>query len=240
MVYLSTVSRRGTSHSDWNEDNFFIKEMAHVVVGGIFDGCSSGKDSFFASKLFANIFRKTVDECKTRIEVDTFPTLVHQFFKNLSKAIKTIGLTTDETLSTAVLFIYNLNNNELLVKFFGDGCAYANNDELLFFNNDEENKPDYVSYQLSDLLKSPYAFTNYYKGKKSFIVNTKDFSISSDGLFSFRKTIDSEPDFNYTNYLVKDDFLYKNPASLKRKLNIIKNKGYEHYDDLTIIRIIIE
>ena len=139
-----------------------------------------------------------------------------------------------------MLFIYNLNNNELLVKFFGDGCAYANNDELLFFNNDEENKPDYVSYQLSDLLKSPYAFTNYYKGKKSFIVNTKDFSISSDGLFSFRKTIDSEPDFNYTNYLVKDDFLYKNPASLKRKLNIIKNKGYEHYDDLTIIRIIIE
>jgi serine/threonine protein phosphatase PrpC len=240
MIYLSTVSRRGTSHSDWNEDNFFIKEMAHVIVGGAFDGCSSGKDSFFASKLFANIFKKTVDEFDEIIEIDTFPTLIHQFCKNLNKAIKSIGLTIDETLSTAVLFVYEINNNKLLVKFFGDGCAFANNEELLFFNNDEENKPDYLSYQLNDIIKSTHAFTNYYNNKKSFLAITRDFSIASDGLFTFKQTTESEPNFDYTNYLVKDDFLYKNPASLKRKLNIIKNKGYEHYDDVTIIRVIIE
>jgi len=240
MIYFSSVSRRGTSHPDWNEDNFFIKEMAHVIVGGVFDGCSSGKDSFFASKLFANIFKKTVKEFDAIIETTTFPTLIHQFFKNLNKAIKSIGLTTDETLSTAVLFIYDLNNNELLVKFFGDGCAYANNEDLLFFNNDEENKPDYLGYQLNDLLKSSNAFSNYYNNKQSFSVTTKDFSIASDGLFTFKKIIESEPNFDYTNYLLNDDFIYKNPASLKRKLNIIKNKGYEHYDDVTIIRVIKE
>lgn len=240
MIYLSTVSRRGTSHPDWNEDNFFIKEMAHVIVGGVFDGCSSGKDSFFASKLFANIVKKTVDEFDTIIEINTFPTLIHQFCKNLNKAIKSVGLTTDETLSTALFFIYDIKSNELLVKFFGDGCAYANNNELLFFNNDEENKPDYLGYQLNEILKSSHAFINYYNNKKSFRAITKDFSIASDGLFTFKKTIESEPNFDYTNYLVKDDFLYKNPASLKRKLNIIKNKGFEHYDDVTIIRVLIE
>lgn len=240
MIYLSTVSRRGTSHPDWNEDNFYIKEMANLIVGGVFDGCSSGKDSFFASKLFANILKKTVHELDFKLEIKTFPTLIHQFCKNLNKAVKPIGLSTDESLSTAVLFIYELDNNELLVKFFGDGCAYSNSENFLFFNNDEENKPDYLAYQLTDILKSKTAFTNYYKQKPSFRTITKDFSIASDGIFTFKKTIESEPNFDYTNYLVKDDFLYQNPASLKRKLNIIKKKGYEHYDDLTIVRIIIE
>ncbi|MDE5416754.1 protein phosphatase 2C domain-containing protein [Labilibaculum sp. DW002] len=240
MIYTSTVSRRGTSHPDWNEDNFFINEMDKVIVGAVFDGCSSGKDSFFASKLFANILNKTVEEVDFRLEIETFPTLVHRFCKNLNKAIKAIGLTIDESLSTAVLFICELESNELLVKFFGDGCAYSNQEDLHFFNNDEENKPDYLAYQLTDILKSKTAFANYYKQKPSFRTITKDFSITSDGIFTFKESIGSEAKFDYTNYLVKDDFLYQNPASLKRKLNIIKKKGYEHYDDLTIVRIIIE
>ena len=240
MIYLSTVSKRGTSHPDWNEDNFFIKKMDKLIVGAVFDGCSSGQDSFFASKLFANILNKTVQELNFKLEIKTFSTLIHQFCKNLNKAIKAIGLTTDESLSTAILFIYELDSNDLLVKFFGDGCAYANNEDLLFFNNDEENKPDYLAYQLTDILKSKTAFLNYYKQKPSFRTITKDFSIASDGIFTFKKTIGSEPNFDYTNYLVKDDFLYQNSAFLKRKLNIIKKKGYEHYDDLTIVRTIIE
>lgn len=240
MIYLSTVSRRGTSHPDRNEDNFFIKEMANVLVGGVFDGCSSAKDSFFASKLFANILKKTIHEFDADINIKAFPRLIHLFCKNLNKAIKLIGLSIDEVLSTALLFIYELEGNELLVTFFGDGCAYANNEEFVFFNNDEENKPDYLAYSLSDIIKSNNAFLSYYNQKKSFTTITKDFSIASDGIFTFKNGVEREPPFDCAHYLVKDNFLYKNPASLKRKLNIIKNKGYEHYDDVTIIRVIME
>jgi serine/threonine protein phosphatase PrpC len=240
MIYISTVSRRGLSHPDWNEDNFHYKQTSYAIIGGVFDGCSSGKDSYFASKLFANMFKRTIEEVsEENLNIKNFPSLVNIFFKNLNKAIKAIGLQTDETLSTAVLFIYEVGSNNLLVKFFGDGVAYASNQNLEIFNNDEDNKPDYVGYSLDEILKG-HNFNKYWEMKRSFIANTKDFSISTDGIFSFVKTNEHEPDLLVEPYLVQDNFLDKNPASLKRKLNIIRNKGYDHHDDITIIRVKID
>lgn len=237
MVYISTVSRRGSSHPDWNEDNFYYKQTNQYIIGGIFDGCSSGKDSYFASKLFANIYKKTLENLNEE-EVNTkqFAAITNDFLKNLHKAIHTIGLGIDEILSTAILFIYDINSNYLLVKFFGDGVAYTNNQTLEIFNNDEDNKPEYIGYSLNEILKGNN-FDKYWNKIKTFTTNTKDFSIASDGIFSFRKTNEQLPDFLYEIYLIQDEFLYKNPASLKRKLNIIRNKGYDHYDDVTIIRV---
>lgn len=240
MIYISTVSRRGSSHSDWNEDNFYYKQFDHSIIGGVFDGCSSGKDSYFASKLFANMYKKTIDDLQEdEVDIMNFPTVISSFFKNINNAINALGLSIDETLSTAVLFVYESDSNNLFVKFFGDGVVYVNNQRLEIFSNDEDNKPDYIGYSLNKILKENN-FINYWEAKKSIAVNTKDFSISTDGIFSFKKMDENKPDFLYESYLVQDDFLYKNPASLKRKLNIIKNKGYDHYDDLTIIRVLIE
>ncbi len=240
MINISIVSRRGTSHTDWNEDNFYCKQCQGFIIGGVFDGCSSGKDSYFASKLFSNIFKKTIENYKDgEIQIQKFQSIVSVFFKNLSKAINTIGLSTDETLSTAILFIYEIEERKLFVKFFGDGVAYANDHDLTTCNNDEENKPDYIGYSLKEIITTN-SFNKYWEEKKSFESITKDFSISTDGIFSFKKMNESEPNFECETYLVQDNFLYKNPASLKRKLNIIKNKGYEHYDDVTIIRVLID
>jgi hypothetical protein len=240
MIYISTVSRRGSSHVDWNEDNFCYHQTGNAIVGGVFDGCSSGKDSYFASKLFANMFIKTIEKCKEEELIsNNFENLVYVYFKNLFKAIESIGLGIEETLSTSVLFIYELNSNNLFVKFFGDGVAYANNQSLEVFNNDENNQPDYIGYSLSEVLKKNN-FSKYWNMKKSFTLKTNDFSISTDGIFSFQNSGEQEPLFSCESFLVQDDFLYKNPAFLKRKLNILKNKGYDHYDDLTIIRVKID
>jgi hypothetical protein len=240
MIYISAVSRRGSSHPDWNEDNFHYKQMSHAIIGGVFDGCGSGRDSYFASKLFANMFKKTIDDLsEEEVSIKNFPSLVNIFFKNLNKAIKAIGLDTEESLSTAVIFVYETGSFDLHIKFFGDGVAYANNNNLEVFNNDENNKPDYICYSLDEILKGNN-FNKYWEMKKSFVTNTKDFSVSSDGIFSFVKANENEPDFLCENYLIQDNFLYKNPASLKRKLNIIRNKGYNHYDDITIIRVRID
>lgn len=240
MIHISTVSRRGSSHPDWNEDNLYFKQTGNAIIGGVFDGCSSAKDSYFASKLFANVYKKTINDFNEKdIDIKKFPSVINAFFKNLTVAIKAIGLDADETLSTAILFVYELTGNNLLVKFFGDGVAYTNNQGLEIFNSDEDNKPDYIGYSLDEILKDNN-FNTYWDLKKSFAANTKDFSVSSDGIFSFKKFKENEPDFLCENYLVQDKFLYKNPASLKRKLNIIKSKGYDHYDDVTIIRVQID
>ncbi|MBN2610034.1 MAG: protein phosphatase 2C domain-containing protein [Bacteroidales bacterium] len=239
MIYISTVSRRGSSHADCNEDSFYYKQSDNVITGGIFDGCSSGKDSYFASKLFANVFRKTIDEYAGGITMTKDLKLItHAFFKNLKKTANYIGLIEEETLSTAILFLYETETGNLKVKFFGDGVAYVNNDELKIYKIDENNQPDYVAYSLNNIIETEN-FRKYWDLKKSVNITTKDFSISSDGIFSYKKSNGNE-DFPVETFLAQDNFLYKNPASLKRKLNMIKNKGYDHYDDITIIRIINE
>ena len=237
MIYISTVSKRGASHPDWNEDNFYYKQTDRAIIGGVFDGCSSGKDSYFASKLFANVYKTTINKMKVDISFDSFPKVVEQFFENLYKAINLIELDMEETLSTAVLFFYETGSQRLLVKFFGDGVAYSNPGKLEICNNDESNMPDYLGYSLTEIIEE-HSFHAYWNRKKSFSTRTKDFSISTDGIFSFKKIDDKEPDFDITSYIAQDTFLYKNPAALKRKLNMIRNKGYEHDDDVTVIRVL--
>ncbi len=237
MIYISAVSRRGVAHPDCNEDNYYYKQTDHAVIGGVFDGCSSGKDSYFASKLFANLFKTTIHKMKDDISLNSFPAVVEEFFENIYKAVNLIGLGMDETLSTAVLFFYEIDSQNLLVKFFGDGVAYSNREILEIHNNDEANMPDYLGYSLNEIVED-HSFLAYWNRKKSFSVKTKDFSISTDGIFSFKKTDNKEPDFDIESYIAQDTFLYKNPAALKRKLNIIRNKGYEHDDDITVIRVI--
>lgn len=239
MIYISTLSKRGESHPDWNEDNFYYKHTESYVLGGVFDGCSSGRDSFFASKLFANVLKSTIEASQDGLTFQTFPMLIYSFVKRLSGAIAAIGLDVEEYLSTAVFFLYDINTQSLFVKFFGDGIAFAHilNGELQRFNNDEDNQPDYLAYSVAGLVRQN-AFMKYWNRKPEFRTITRDFSVSTDGLFTFKKLNDNVVDLDVERYLVSDPFLFQNPASLKRKLNIIKNKGYVHDDDVTIIRVV--
>jgi hypothetical protein len=150
-------------------------------------------------------------------------------------------LAMDELLSTAVIFIYSTKDSSLWVKFFGDGVVFINRginglDEV---KNDELNQPDYITYSLKEIV-SKDKFEQYWQSKKSVREYCNDFSISTDGIYTFKKMDVTKPSINVTQYLAHDNFLYRNPASLKRKLNILKNGGYEHEDDVTIIRIVNE
>lgn len=239
MIYTSVVTRRGFSHPDWNEDNFYFQQTEKAIVGGVFDGCSTGKDSYFASKLFANVFRQTVDAKKDAVTIECFSSLVNSYFRNLYKAAKTLHLDGAELLSTAILFIYSTVDCQLFVKFFGDGAVYTNrgNNEYVAFKNDEANQPDYLAYSLSAIVTED-KFKDYWNLKKEFRGHSTDFCISTDGIFSFKKVDHKKPDKDVEAFLVQDDFLYNNPASLRRKLNMLKNCGYEHEDDVTIIRVV--
>ena len=237
MIHIANVSRRGLEHPERNEDSFYYNTFDNAIAGGLFDGCSSGRDSYFASKLFANVFRQTLENYKSEVYPKNFQHLTYTYFKNLSTAIKLLELKTEETLSTAILFMYSIDSGELMVKFFGDGVTYVNNDTLEIFSNDEANQPDYPGYSI-DKLNEKSKFQKYWERKPVFQSVTKDFTILTDGILSFRKTNEAAPDLDIARFLSSDKFLTGNPAMLKRKTNMIRNKGYEHYDDFTAIRII--
>ncbi len=237
MVYIAEVSRKGKLHPERNEDNYYYLKEKNRIVGGIFDGCSTGQDSYFASKLFANVLRETLNKNLEKLSTNTFPDVVHLYIKELVKAKQVIGLNQEETLTTALLFYYDIFSEELFVKFFGDGVVFLNTSQLETFNNDEQNQPDYLGYSLTKLIKKN-EFNRYWQEKQEVKKVTRDFTLSSDGIFSFRKTTNEIPEFNIEDFIARDNFLATNPAALKRKLNIINKKGYEHYDDFTALRVI--
>ncbi len=238
MLYISEVSRRGTLHPNCNEDNLYYKHSGHIITGAVFDGCSSGKESYFASKLFANVLRKTIDALTGRIAgVEDIKTLAFAYFINLNNAIASLGLTQEETLSTAILFVYETETAKLKVKFFGDGVVYVNNETFTIHNMDENNQPDYIGYSLDNLTDHQY-FEQYWNRKKSVEVITRDFTVSTDGIFSFKKINAKAEELSIERFFAQDDYLVKNPSALKRKLNMIINKGYDHYDDVTLVRIV--
>lgn len=241
MIYTSVVSRRGCSHPDWNEDNFYITQAERYILGAVFDGCSTGTDSYFASKLFANVFRQTLSKATELIDPDQFSSLVYSFFCAILKVARTLQLGMNELLSTAVFFMYSTGTSELQVRFFGDGAVFLNHDTngLEEIKNDELNHPDYLAYSLKEIVRNN-KFDEYWHCKKSLHTITNDFCISTDGIYTFRKMNDTAPAMDPIQYLVQDRFLYKNQASLRRKLNILKSNGFEHEDDVTLIRIINE
>lgn len=237
MIYISTVSRRGFSHPDWNEDCYFIHQTGDSIIGGVFDGCSSGKDSYFASKLMANVFRLVVEKFTLPLNCKLLQTLSHSFVVQLFETVQNLGLKEEETLSTALLFCYELKTKHLFVKFFGDGVVYSNEEKLEKCLNDEQNQPDYVAYALNR-LSDKNIFKTYWDQKSFFDRKTSDFTISTDGILSFKHPGAGLDELDPESYLVSDSFLFQNPAFLKRKLNILQSKGFRHEDDLTLIRVI--
>lgn len=68
---IRTVLKKGTDHLvNCEDDLFFSNYYDKYYVGAIFDGCSSGIKSHFASSLFGKILQ-TVLKTKTYIMFDT-------------------------------------------------------------------------------------------------------------------------------------------------------------------------
>lgn len=236
MPQISIVSKRGLSHPDWNEDNYFLHETRQTILGGVFDGCSTVSHSYFASKLFALTLRNVVAE---NINCSDLDVLGYLFCKHLRKNIISLKLKPEEILSTAILFVYNKITNNLNVRFLGDGAVFTQNNLGVWENvvNDQENRPHYLAYSLKE-MSTPDRFKLYWIRQKSYQTTTRDFSITTDGIFSFKASPDAKETTDVIDYLTRDSFLSHNPSSLRRKINILQNNGYFHDDDVTIIRII--
>ena len=109
--------------------------------------------------------------------------------------------------------------------------AYMINDEI--YNIEQNNQPDYLSYHLLDDIDDIYKSFHIRKGFSQL----KNFAVMSDGIYSFKK--DNNLDCIIPiKKLLRDDALINSEAMLPRICNILKNDGYNHYDDLTIVRLI--
>ena len=236
-MFVQAVSRRGLSHSERNEDNLFFQKSEKGVIGAVFDGCSTGKDAYFASKLLAILVNKIINgQNLLGNDLPQLELIGEELVRELAEVKKQLFLQDDDLLSTIVFFRFDQSNNQLEVKFLGDGCVCTSNGKFHVHNIDQNNQPNYLIYQLNELLDGK-SFQKYWKNLPAFQSKTEDFTVATDGVFTFKNSDPKNDVLDPLEFLAKDEKLLQNPAGLSRKMNILNKKGFQHLDDVTVIRV---
>lgn len=250
-MIIRTLLRRGTDHKNYAEDSLAYKEMDNFLYACVFDGCSKGIESHFASTLFAKAFRDTIQELRPIFDNSTTSLesnakmLIFQISRKVFEVKKTLGLDIIELLSTIVLCVIDKNTNNCYIAAFGDG--YYRVDEIESFikntkfadQEQSENKPDYLAYDL-DMIQNYSDFELWYSKKTEchLFENISDVTISSDGMDTFACFKPCDEKINPIDFLVKDDMWFEKEIMLDKKYNILQSKYcLLNKDDLGVIRI---
>jgi hypothetical protein len=234
-MIIRTVLRRGIDHPLRCEDDLFVIQKSNFIIGAIFDGCTTGETSSFASSLFVKIFKKSIDEiyCNYIIKnsISFHMQLFYQFIFNLKNI--SLGLKNNELWSTIVYFVYDIEQKKLVVSICGDGNIYC--DGINYRIHNEDNSVLYLIDELKNSIKHIY--------DNLFLIELEsphDFAIASDGIETYKTKLGINSYKQAFNYLILDGFLKQNEAMLARKCNILEKKhNLYHTDDLSIIRVMI-
>jgi hypothetical protein len=215
---ISVINQRSDTHNCC-EDSYFVKEVDETISGGVFDGCSTGIKSHWASQTLSYIFQLETDGVTTKKSV-------FNAFLKMYEISKSLQLTNFNFLSTCVLFDYDKVTKQLDVLVLGDGYYFINGVE---YEVDQNNEPDYLGHVLTD-PKNIFEYVEKYK--TITYTEVTDFKICSDGIKAINKSQYHENKFNELTMLLGPIY---SENYLTRQWNILKKNHYSLSDDLTII-----
>lgn len=251
-MILQKVLRRGSDHADFCQDFYAIGETPNFLYCSIFDGCSGGKESHFASTLFAKAFNDVIKNFYDILNSENLNSseqnskfLLYMISRKVSEVKKVLHLDITELLSTVILCTINKNTKECLITAFGDGYFRVDGTEVTikntrFINKDNgDNMPDYLVYDI-DKIEGYGDFEAWFHSKSEIhkFENVTNVTISSDGICTFKNFKSCNEKIDPIDFLVKDEGLIDTKNMLERKYNILKNKYcLINTDDLSVIRI---
>lgn len=245
---IKILTKRGAAHELNSEDNYFLYEKDDLIVGAVFDGCSTGRRSHWTSETFKILFEKNkellfFDSLKNidiiNVDVNYFLLVLISDLKGLKQ---NLNLSEFDFLSTIILFLYSKSENTFYCKFLGDGNIFFQIKEskrIYEHINDENNKPNYIAYLLNKPL--PYIKNSLALRESFYYRDVERFVISTDGIDSF---INQNPNYDYLNienakeYLVETPLFEDKVSELGKKYNLLKEDHWVPMDDLTVIKYI--
>jgi hypothetical protein len=244
LMIVHQYIKRGKNHPDYCEDFLISSEKDNYLLWGVFDGCSSGTDSHFASALIGKIikaeFQRMEIKPKDKIEKN-LKNLLFNSLMSLKKLKETLLLDEyNDLLSTIILFLYDVAKDHGIIIVSGDGFVSINGTQTII---DQNNTPRYPAYYLDELYDWG-SFNKWYESYNKIFEFSEllDVSISTDGILSFtgqKQTEHRGKAIDAVDYLLKDDFLITNKAMIGRKVNMLNKKyAMQNFDDLGIIRIV--
>lgn len=241
-------------HTDINQD---------YLIAAVFDGCSSGRDSEFASILFKHAIRIAVGNLITIDDsFDILSKVVWDLINVLHEIKVTLELDDLDLLSTAIIAVYDKEKNSASTVSFGDGVIICNDMEIVIEQN---NQPDYLAYSIDKLVREDYLgireFLAHFEHTYSFN-DISDLIISTDGIQTFKNYANTEEkkeqiirdmgidDEELEKRLLPEypvEFLTRNSEKMRgkealarksRQLNYIYH--WRHEDDLAMVRLHVD
>lgn len=243
MKIYSTL-KIGNFHTNYCEDFLIIEKISSdKFVVAVMDGCTMGKESAFASMLIGKTLRNIAKEEFYKDFLNNRPIklasglqqILHKLFEQLIATKNSLGLETEELLSTLIIGIVEDATSEGEFLVLGDGLICVDGDITEYEQND---KPDYLGYHLNEDFNTWYAKQN----QRVSISGFRDLSITTDGIFSFKNFKDpkrQKKEKEIIEFLLEDRKEMKYENFLEKKIHDLE---FDHNqvltDDLAIIRII--
>lgn len=254
IMILHKVLKRGSDHPVFCQDAIAIGETERSLYFCVFDGCSGGKDSHFASALFSKAFNDTIINLSSTLNnadinlENNSKFIIYMMARKISEIKHVLHLNTIELLTTMIMCSIDKETRECIICAFGDGYLSVDGNEHIIKNTkflDKENgdnMPDYMAYDIDSI--EAYGDFDIWFSQKSEIhkfENVKDVSIASDGICTFKNFKPCGEIVNPIDFLIKDESLMATKNMLERKHNILNSKFYmTNTDDLSVIRIKFE
>lgn len=247
---IHSVIKKGEDHPVFCEDFLSMGDTGRYFIGGVFDGCSGGNESHFASSLFGKIFRQIItDRAFSGNSMEEMgKTFMVSFVKKLFEVKISISLEDNDMLATFMLIIYDKVHGEALTMTVGDGVIHCDGETTIIENErfkethpkQYKDMPDYIAYDLIELGLNKNRFSEWYDSHvivKKF-EDPQDISISTDGVLTFKTP---QEEVNILEFLFEDDKWMNNKIMLAKKVNVLRMKYKSvHRDDVSIIRLIIK
>ena len=238
-----TLLQIGEFHTNHCEDFLVVEPISREeTLIAVLDGCTMGKESYFASALYGKILRKIARKMYysdfiggEKSESLSLKNILSELMNDAKITRNVLGLDKEEMLSTLVLGIINQEKNNAQFITVGDGLI---NIDGKITEYEQNNTPDYLGYHLGE------NFENWFESQNQMLMvdNFKKLSISTDGIFTFQnnsetgKTINSD---EIISYLMENEDYSENPKMMERKMRILREEeNLTVTDDLAIIRVI--
>lgn len=250
---IDTLIKMGKTHSLHCEDDYIVVENDNFLVAAVFDGCSSGIDSHYASTKHKYLMKEVAENFNWLWDYKKKHTIkdnVFYFVFSVHNELKSEKYEVNkEMLSTIVLLFINKHTNEYGIVFCGDGCCFINGENISV--HDEHGNAVWYLSMVTDKQFEEY-FENYCHYYEGVIDNNMEIAISSDGIESFmtkygsyNKEYPQDIFFNTKNSLPEKYHNWKlerlyNVLTKGKLPNMENDEGLSNIDDLTIIKVKID
>lgn len=234
------LNKRADSHQTHCEDAYYYTERDGYVIAAVFDGCSDSVNSHFAAQLHSYALRKILENewnnwcqamSRDALSDDDIVLLMGAGTGLQMKAsAEALNLTELETLSTALITMYDTKSKRLVCMFMGDGMVWVDGVPQRETSG-TQNTPKYLGY-LDQMDMEPGFLGDMYRIE--VYDNVKSFAVCTDGIDAIvggHEALEEK-----IHFLLQDTTLHDSGAMLKRKCNILRQKGATFQDDLTIVR----